>query len=795
MKNFETKYGYFDNNGKEYVIKTPVTPKPWVNVISNGRYGTVISQSGGGFSWLDHSEFNRITRWHQDLIKDDWGKYIYIKNNDTGEIWSPTWAPVKTKLDKYECRFGTGYAKFKTEYKGIIVELILFVPFNDTLEIWDLKIENKTKTEVNLSLFTYFEWVLGSSADFHREFHKQFLETEYDEEINGLLAKKRLWDIPLGNRGHWNVEYEYTGFFSCSKKLSAFEGDKENFIGKYGNLQEPQAVINGKLKGSTGVFNDSIASLLVNLKIASNETEKLDFYLGLKKNREEIKTTIKKFYKPKVINDALDDVTKKWTDILGTLEISTPDKAMNYIINTWSRYQTISGRLWGRTGYYQQSGAYGFRDQLQDSLVFLHINPEHTRNQIKLHARHQYTTGEVLHWWHPISETGLLTKMTDDLLWLPFVAYQYLLETGDYEFLKEKEVFYNDKEKNASIFEHCSLAIEKVLSRCSERGIPIIGEGDWNDGMSAVGLEMKGESFWLAEFFYKILVDFSGLCKRLGKEDCYLKYKKHANKLKESFNKYSWDGEWFIRATKDSGDKIGSAESKEGQIYLNPQTWSVISEISDSEKTNIAMNSVADKLLGKNGCLLLQPAYSKPDKYIGYLTRYAAGRRENGGVYSHASVWAIWAFAKLNRNQKANEVCKKMNPIYSGLQPDEYVAEPFVMPGNVDGPDSPNYGMAGWTWYTGSASWYQKIIVDWILGIRTTEEGLIIDPHIPTDWDSYFVKRNYRGTAFNITVNNPDKLSSGKMELIINEEKKVGNIISESYSSEVTVIATIKSYS
>jgi cellobiose phosphorylase len=791
MKKFETIYGYFDNEGKEYVIKTPETPKPWVNVITNGDYGMVISQTGGGFSWKEHSEFNRITRWHQDLIKDDWGKYIYFKNNKTGDIWSPTWGPVKTELDSYECRHGIGYTKFTSLYKGIEVKLLLFVPFDESLEIWDINITNNNEEEVDLSIFTYFEWVLGSSADHHREFHKQFMETEYDENIKGFTATKRLWDIPLGDRGHWNIEYEYSGFFTSSRIPSSYEGDKEKFIGNYGSLDRPKAVTEDLMSQSTGAFNDSIASLKIDISLPPKSEDRVQFFLGIGNNKNDITNVLEKFNSNNSIDQAFKNVIRKWNEILGTLNVETPDIAMNYMINIWSRYQAISGRLWGRTAYYQQSGAFGFRDQLQDSLVYLPIEPELTKKQIKLHARHQFLNGEVLHWWHPITETGLRTEMTDDLLWLPFVINHYIIETNDYQILNEEEPFYDDPKMKSSIYDHCRLAIEKVLSRFSERGIPLIGHGDWNDGMSAVGLDMKGESFWLAEFLYLILIDFAALSDKIGNENYSTQYLENAEKLKEKFNLHSWDGEWFIRATKDSGEKIGSSKCSDGKIYLNPQTWSVISSIADEEKQRMAMNSVKEKLLMKNGCLLLQPAYRSPDKYIGYLSRYAAGRRENGGVYSHASTWAIWAFAKLGEDISANEVAHKMNPINAGIKPEEYMAEPYVLPGNIDGPDSPNYGMGGWTWYTGSASWYQKNIVDWLLGIRAVKEGLIIDPHIPRDWSNFKIKRIFRGTEFNITVNNPNGLSSGNVELIANGKKQSSNILNDFTEHKMNVIATL----
>jgi cellobiose phosphorylase len=457
------------------------------------------------------------------------------------------------------------------------------------------------------------------------------------------------------------------------------------------------------------------------------------------------------------------------------------------MINKWLRYQAISGRLWGRTGYYQQSGAFGFRDQLQDSLVFLSINPALTKKQILLHAKHQKQDGTVLHWWHPITETGLETKMTDDLLWLPFVLFQYLTETSDYSILEEKVTYYDKPDLQDSLFNHCIAAIEKVFARYSERGLPLIGAGDWNDGLSAVGLDMKGESIWLAEFFYLILKEFAGLCENLDRTELSKKYKTKAEELKKAFNKYSWDGEWFYRATKDNGEKIGSSENNEGKIYLNPQTWSVISGIASDDKCRIALASVKQYLLKNNGPLLLSPAYTKPDNFIGYLSRYAPGRRENGGVYTHAATWAIWAFALIKETDVAFDIYKKLNPVFNGMDPVKYSSEPFVTPGNIDGPDSPNYGMGGWSWYTGSAAWFQKIIVDWILGIRATDEGLLIDPCIPKEWDHYSVKRTFRGSVYHLVVDNSHHKQTGINHIEINGLKIEGNIIPVCHEKEIKV--------
>ncbi len=450
---------------------------------------------------------------------------------------------------------------------------------------------------------------------------------------------------------------------------------------------------------------------------------------------------------------------------------------MNLLVNKWLRYQAIAGRLWGRTAYYQQSGAFGFRDQLQDSLVFLPIDPQLTAEQIKLHAKHQLLDGTVLHWWHPISETGLETNMTDDLLWLPFILIQYLYETNDFALFDEKIGYYKNPEVKESLYQHSLKAINVVLNRFSERGLPLIGAGDWNDGLSAVGLEMKGESFWLAEFLYYILVRFDEICKKKNDAEHASLFKKRAELLKQAFDKFSWDGEWFLRATKDSGDPLGSHTTADGQIYVNPQTWAVISEIADVQKNIKAMDSVKKHLDKKNGPLLLYPAYRKTDKFIGYLSRYAPGRRENGGVYTHAATWTIWAFGKLKDNNTPYNIFKKLAPIYNGMSPDEYSAEPYVTPGNIDGPDSPYYGKGGWTWYTGSASWFQKVIVDWILGVRAEEDGLIIDPCIPAVWNEYSVKRKFRENFYNIKVYNPNHVNSGIDHIEVDGKRIKNNLI------------------
>ncbi|MDP2912624.1 MAG: hypothetical protein Q8N91_01275 [Candidatus Omnitrophota bacterium] len=439
-----------------------------------------------------------------------------------------------------------------------------------------------------------------------------------------------------------------------------------------------------------------------------------------------------------------------WDGLLSGLEVETPDPAMNLMINTWLKYQAIAGRLWARCAYYQSSGALGFRDQLQDSQIFFYLKPELAKKQILLHAAHQYKAGTVYHWWHTLTEWGLDTGFSDDLLWLPYITLNYLDETKDFGILNEKVKYLDAKPE--SIYNHCLRAINKALSRFSKRGLPLIGEGDWNDGLSSVGVNWKGESVWLGHFLYGALERFaeiSGMKKDFKSSRVFIKRKEA---LKKAINKYAWDGKWYIRAVSDNGKILGSSKSEEGKIYFNAQSWAVINKTAEENRGETAMNYAEKYLDREYGPLLFYPAYSKPDYEIGYLTRYAAGIRENGGVYSHAATWAIMAECVLKRCEKAYGMYRKMIPPERGMDPDLYKSEPYVMPGNIDGPDSANFGRGGWTWYTGSAAWMFRVIVEWILGVRPGKDGLIVDPCIPDGWNGFKMRRLFRGKMYEILV-------------------------------------------
>lgn len=779
---FETKYGYFKDDGKEYVIKTPKTPRPWVNVISNGDYGVVISSTGSSYSFRTHATLNRITRWNQDLIRDDWGKYIYVRDNEEKNFWSIPWKPVCRDYEDFELIHGLGYSIFKTKYFGIRTQLTIFVPLEDPVEIWLLEIKNESSQKRDLSVFTYLEWNLGIAPDWHREFHITFIETYFNKEKNYIYAQKRLWEIPNEKGQHWNKDWEYTAFHWVNLCVKEAESSKEEFIGMYQDLKSPKALIEGRLTNTFGKWEDDIASLKIDLTLNPYEKKTVIFILGAIKNNssESIEEIIERYNLEEKAQNALKNVKEMWNEIFSKTVVESPDLAFNIMNNYWLKYQAISGRLWARTAYYQLGGAYGFRDQLQDSQIFLYLDPEKTFEQIKLHAKHQFSDGYVYHWWHPISEIGLKNKISDNRLWLPFLVIRYLKNTDNWKILDEKIPYLDGKE--GTLYEHCYKAIDLSLEKFSERGLPLIGDGDWNDGMNAVGTEGKGESIWLGHFLYGILKDFVEICNRIGDYERSEYYLKRAEELKEAINKYGWDGDWYIRAFKDNGKPIGSKICKEGKIFLNAQTWAILNDTAPEDRKIKVYNSIKKYLFREYGPLLLYPAYTSPDPEIGYLTRYAPGVRENGGLYTHAGCWAVLASCKM-KDPDAYEIYKSFMPIYRGIEPDLYKVEPYVTCGNVDGPDSKYFGRGGWSWYTGSATWYFICAIEGILGIIPTWDGLKISPNIPEDWKEVKVRRLFRGKIYEIIIRR-----KGKFEIYVEGEKLEKDIVNYQGEKEVVKV-------
>jgi cellobiose phosphorylase len=776
QRKLASAYGHFSDNGREYVVTTPCTPRPWGNIISNGDYGLMVSQNGSGYSWRGNAGQNRITRSFQDLVRDNWGKYFYIRDLRRNTYWSATYKPVMYPYQSFAVVHGIGYSTFTQQIEDIESQLTLFVAANDPVEVYRLTLINRSEEARELDVTSYAEWGLGFAPDEHREFHKLFIETAADVARSTVTARKCLWGFPDDKGRHNNVGWPYTAFMAVSEPLRSSDCDKETFIGLYNNDDKPRAMRDERLAGRSGRFGDAIAALQVAVTLQPGEAKTIVFTLGAAADEtEDVVDLVARYTGVVESAGALEEVYTFWSRFVDTEKVETPDEALNVMTNVWLKYQSISCRLWGKSAFYQVSAGYGYRDQLQDSQIFLVSEPNYTRRQLLLHAAQQFVEGDVLHWWFTIRGGGPRTNCSDDLLWLPFILDAYLKETADVGILDETVPYLNGPAE--PLYDHCKRAIERSFSRFSPRGIPLMGDHDWNDGLSALGTLLKGESFWVGEFLHMILGNFIPLARASGDEAFAERCETVRDHLEDAVNRYGWDGEWYLQATTDDGLLLGSKENEEGKIFLMPNNWAVISGIAGEERATTAMVSVTTYLLKDYGTLLNYPAFTAPRPDVGYVTRYAPGLRENGGVYTHAATWSVWAYTLVGQPDLAYEAYRRICPPNRSADIDTYKAEPYVTPGNIDGPLSEYYGRGGWTWYTGSSQWLHRVATHWILGIRPQVDGLLVDPSIPAGWPGYKVTRNFRDAWYHIDVKNPDGVSRGVASVTVDGQPHEGNLI------------------
>lgn len=747
MRN-DHSYGRFIEDGFAYEINDAGTPKPWTNVVSNGRYGFVVSQNGGGFSWLDNSQLNVLTRWEMDLIEDRAGKHLYILDTESGELWSAAPTPCRVSYDAYTCRHAPGSTTFDTLYAGIRARWTMSVAHDAQVEVWSVSLTNESGRPRSLRVVSYMEWCLGVAPDSKREFHRLFIGTEYDPAKARMLARKVMWDVPSSKeKDHWNQGWPYVAGHRCiveGEHAPFAVGDKTVFVGK-GTREKPSALLagTGVREATFGRFSDACAALGADLKLSPGQTRRMAFLTGASETAEKLDSEMSRFAEIDDAFRAASTSEQVWKTRLGATRIKTEKADFNDLNNHWLPYQAISGRLWGRTGYYQQSGAFGFRDQLQDSQVWMPLDPAGMRKQILIHAHQQFNDGSVHHWWHPNSAIVNHTSCSDDYLWLPFAIAQYIKETGDLTVLDEVTPYVDGGQD--TLLAHCTKSLERAFRRTSARGLPHIGACDWNDGLSACGIEERGESVWLAFFLAFTLRDFAEVLRLVGdnatadtliaKREAYI----------AAANAHAWDGNWYRRATQDNGQWLGTKTNDAGRIYLNAQTWAILADAGPQDRLDMAWASVKEHLLREMGPLLLAPAYSVPDTDIGYITRYTPGSRENGGVYMHAATWALAAACKIGDTEAATQIWNAISPARADRIADDYKAEPYVTPGNVDGPDSATPGTAGWTWYTGSAAWLNNVSLTRVLGIRPEFGALRIDPCPISGLGRVSVQRRWRG--------------------------------------------------
>ena len=754
---FANKYGGFSADGREYYIKISkdnMTPMPWVNVIANPSFGTVVSESGSSYSWCENAHEFRLSPWHNDAVTDRCGEVVYLRDEESGMFWSTTLLPSPSESSYLTCH-GFGYSRFSHVRNGISSELTMFVAIDAPVKILKLKLRNLSDRNRRISFTCYCEWVLGEL----RTTTMSHIISEFDLSSGSILARNP-YHSEFGGR---------IGFLNVSEKQRTVTGDRTEFIGRNGSLASPLALLRRHLSGRTGAALDPCAAMQSVVELDVGEDREIVFVLGVGRDLNDVHTLLSRFGTPSTAQRALEDVQEFWQNHLSRLQIRTNDPSVDLLANGWLIYQMMSSRIWARSGYYQSGGAYGFRDQLQDTMALLHTNSQLLREQILRCAARQFHEGDVQHWWHPPSGRGTRTHFSDDYLWLPLATSRYVLGTGDIEVLDVKVGFiegrqvkpdeegYSDipkySDESATLYDHCVRAVTHGF-RYGQHGLPLIGCGDWNDGMNLVGERGKGESVWLGFFFFDVLKNFARIAERRGDQPFADLCLSHANSLRANLEVNGWDGEWYLRAYFDDGKALGSSINPECQIDSLPQSWAVLSGAGDRVRAAQGMRAVEQRLVDREQRIikLFDPPFDKSEMNPGYIKGYVPGVRENGGQYTHAAIWTAMAFAEIGDTALAWELFSIINPLQHAMNDEaiaRYKVEPYVVAADVYAVP-PHGGRGGWTWYTGSAGWMYRLIIESLLGIRREGESLYFSPKVPHEWPGFEIKYRYLLTDYEI---------------------------------------------
>ncbi len=755
---FYNGLGGFTPDGREYIVTTArgqATPAPWANVLANPHFGTVISESGSGYTWSENAHEFRLTPWANDSVSDAGGEGFYIRDEERGHFWSP--APLPSRgATHYVTRHGFGYSVFEHTERGIRSEMWVYVALDASVKFTVLKVRNESGRSRRLSATGYAEWVLDSL----RSKSIMHVVTEIDPNTGALFA-----------RNPYNTEFpDRTAFFDVDDTTRTLSGDRTEFLGRNGTPRSPAAMLRMRLSGKVGAALDPCAAIQVVFELSAGQEREIIFRLGVGRDADEAIGLVRRF-RGTAARGALEAVWHYWKRTLGAVQVETPDPSVNVLINGWLVYQVLACRLWARSGYYQSGGAFGFRDQLQDTMALIHAQPHAAREQLLLCASRQFQEGDGQHWWHPPTGRGVRTLCSDDYLWLPLAMCRYVRNTGDIGVLEESIHFLQGRPLNAgedsyydlpdrsaetaSLYEHCVRSILRGL-RFGEHGLPLIGSGDWNDGMNRVGEHGRGESVWLGFFLYDVLIRFAEVAGARGDIAFVERCHGEAAELRRNLDKHGWDGAWYRRAYFDDGMPLGSAGNPECQIDSIAQSWSVLSGAGDPERTRAAMEAVDQRLVHRDHGLiqLLDPPFDTSVLDPGYIKGYVPGVRENGGQYTHAAIWAAMAFAALGDSRRAWELLAMINPVNHAKSPEAvetYKVEPYVVAADVYAL-APHTGRGGWTWYTGSAGWMYRLILESLLGLRLEVDKLRLAPCLPADWERFNVHYRYRETVYHISV-------------------------------------------
>ncbi|MDR6713751.1 cellobiose phosphorylase [Pseudomonas hunanensis] len=777
----ENPYGGFSADGCEYIIPVlpgRATPAPWVNILANAQFGSVISQAGSAYTWRDNAHEYRLTPWHNDPVSDPSGEALYLRDEDSGEVWSATAQPCPGP-GNYRTRHGFGYSVFEYAEEGLSSELWVYVALEAPVKFSRLMLHNSSDRPRRLSATAFVEWVLGdlrSKAAMH-------VVSETDPVSGALFA-----------RNAFSIEFSgHVAYLDCDLPSLSITCDRSEFLGRNGHLQAPAGLRQARLSGRTGGGLDPCAAIQVSVLLAPGERREVVFRLGAEADAAAATQRVLQLRGVRAALAELDKVQTYWRQTLGRVRIETPEPALDVLVNGWLMYQVIACRFWARSGFYQSGGAIGFRDQLQDSMAMVHAAPAAARQHLLTCAAHQYLQGDVQHWWHPPLQRGVRTRCSDDLLWLPLATCRYVEVSGDSAVLDEPVGYIEGRPLNAgeesyydlparsgvveSLYQHCQRALGQALG-CGVHGLPLMGSGDWNDGMNRVGEHGLGESVWLGFFGHQVLHAFSRLAQRRGDSAFAEQCSARATALAANLEAHAWDGGWYRRAWFDDGQVLGSASNQECRIDSLSQSWAVLSGIAPAERARTAMNAV-DRLLVRRDIgivQLLDPAFDQGSLDPGYIKGYLPGVRENGGQYTHAAIWTSMAFAQLGDRAKAWELLRMINPVRQGCSAliDTYKVEPYVMAADVYAV-APHAGRGGWSWYTGSAGWMYRLIVESLLGLRRTGETLRIQPLLPADWPGYTLHYRFGSSDYRIEVRSDGQ--AGELSLSLDGQPLAGSTL------------------
>ena len=773
------KYGHFSDDGREFIVTSHDPPRPWINYLSNERYCALCSHTGGGYSFFQSAGYDRILGEYPSLVvlRDRPGRYIYVRDMDNKQCWSLTWQPTMVEPDSFEAAHGQGYTRVRSLYHEIEGEVVYFVPLDDDLELWCVTLRNTGTRQRAFSLFFYADWCLGNYV-FHlteHAFAELFTETWVEDEI--IHATNRYWNKPTAGGQSPNEAWDKIAFFASDFELDGYDCTEEQFIGMYRSWHCPIAVERGACSNSVAIGESAAGALQHNLTLEPGEERRLTVILGVAHDADGVKQAVAKYRAPGAAAREFKALKDYWDSFLARVQVKTPDPRFDLSVNIWNKYQAWITAHWARMdSYYIGGGSItGFRDSWQDLLGILPNDPEWSRHRVEYLLRHQFSDGSCLHNWDPRTETGAKTGHSDDPLWLALGMVYYLKETGDYGLLETRVPFYDGVD--GTVYEHTVRSIDYTLTRFSPRGLPLIGAADWNDALDFAGRMGRGESVMVAAHLCWMLREVGELARRRGDTRRAQRYATEYRLLADRVNDLCWDGEWYIRATTDSGRVLGGSSAIEGRIHMNAQSWCVIAGIASQERGLQAMRAVEKHLDTPYGPCLFLPAYRRPDPEIGIITRFAPGTKENGTIFNHPVCWALFAECALGRGDRAYDLWRRTSFLTRCEEPDIYKAEPYVYSEYVCGPDSEHFGQGEFSWVTGTAAWMWRACLDLFLGVQPTWDGLLIKPCMPSEWQRVEVTRPFRKATYHIVIEKPLGVCCGDVDVTCDGEKLDGALI------------------